>query len=118
VLPLLPFWSMAELGFIVLEVMQEHMQNLMSLAYMMVEELASCHVPEDPASPVEAGAYIVACVAFYERGFGVPWHRFLHPLLQFYGLELHHLASMGILHMTAFVTLCEAYMGIESHFNL
>jgi hypothetical protein len=52
VLPLLPFWFMAELGFTVLEVMQEHMQNLMSLEYMMVEELASCHVPEDPASPV------------------------------------------------------------------
>jgi hypothetical protein len=24
----------------------------------------------------------------------------------------------GILHMVAFVTLCEAYMGIEHHFNL
>jgi hypothetical protein len=25
---------------------------------------------------------------------------------------------MGIWHMAAFVTLCEAYMGIEPHFNL
>jgi hypothetical protein len=28
------------------------------------------------------------------------------------------LAPSGILHMAAFVTLCEAYMGIEPYFNL
>jgi hypothetical protein len=60
----------------------------------------------------------VACAMFYERGFGVPSHQFLHSLLQFYDLELHHLTSSGILHIAAFVTLCEAYMGIEPNFNL
>jgi hypothetical protein len=39
-------------------------------------------------------------------------------LLQFYGLELHNLTPLGIMHMAAFVTMCEAYMGIETHFNL
>jgi hypothetical protein len=38
-------------------------------------------------------------------------------LLQFYGLELHHLTPSGILHIAAFGTLCEAYMGIELHFK-
>jgi hypothetical protein len=38
--------------------------------------------------------------------------------MQFYSLELPNLTSSGILHMAAFVTLCEAYMGIEPHFNL
>jgi hypothetical protein len=58
------------------------------------------------------------CAAFYERGFGAPSHWFLRSLLQFYSLELHHLTSLRILHMVAFVTLCEAYMGVEHHFNL
>jgi hypothetical protein len=31
---------------------------------------------------------------------------------------LHHLTPSGILHIAAFVTLCEAYMGIEPHFDL
>jgi hypothetical protein len=31
-------------------------------------------------------------------------------LLQFYGLELHHLTPSGILHIAAFITLCEAYV--------
>jgi hypothetical protein len=48
----------------------------------------------------------------------VPSHRFLHSLLQFHGQELHQLTPLGILHMATFVTLCEAYVGIEPHFEL
>jgi hypothetical protein len=57
-------------------------------------------------------------VAFYEIGFGMPSHRFLYSLLQFYAQELHHLTPSGILHIAAFMTLCKAYMGIEPHFDL
>jgi hypothetical protein len=59
----------------------------------------------------------VACTTFYEWGFGAPSYQFLHSLLQFDGLELHHLTPLGVLHIAAFVTLCEAYMCIEPHFN-
>jgi hypothetical protein len=48
----------------------------------------------------------------------VPSHRFLHLLLQFYDLELHHLTPSGVLHIAPFMTLCEAYMAIEPHFDL
>jgi hypothetical protein len=73
---------------------------------MTAVELATYCVPADLASPALAAGYNVACSAFYERGFGMPPHRFLYSLLQLYGLEVHQL------------TLCEAYMGIEPHFNL
>jgi hypothetical protein len=33
-------------------------------------------------------------------------------------LELKHLPPSGILHATAFVTLCEAFLGVESPLNL
>jgi hypothetical protein len=85
---------------------------------MTAVELATCHVPEDPASHASAGGYVVACTTFYEWGFGVPSHQFLCSLLLSYSLELHHLTPSGILHMAAFVTLCEAYIGIDPHFNL
>jgi hypothetical protein len=58
------------------------------------------------------------CYLSCAHGFGVPSHRFLCSLLRSYGLELHHLTPLGILHMAAFVTLCEAYIGIEPHMNL
>jgi hypothetical protein len=46
---------MAELGLPTSEVMQEHLQNLMSQGYKTAAELATCHVPEDPASLVPVG---------------------------------------------------------------
>jgi hypothetical protein len=113
-----PFCSMVELSWPASEVMQEHLQNLISQGYMTAAELAHCLVPVDPASPTPTGGYVVACATFYGRGFGAPSHRFLHSLLRSYGLELHHLTPSGILHMVAFVTLCEAYIGIKPHFNL
>jgi hypothetical protein len=95
-----------------------HLQNLVSQGYMMGAELATCRVHANPASPTSAVGYVVARSSFYEREFGVPSHQFLCLLLQFYVLELHHLTLLGILHIAAFVTLCEAYMQIEPHFNL
>jgi hypothetical protein len=109
---------MAKLSWPTLEVMQEHLQNLMSQGYMTTAELATCRVLKDPASPAPTGGYIVACTTFYERGVDVPSHRFLYSLLRSYDLELHHLTPSGILHMTAFMTLCEAYIVTEPNFNL
>jgi hypothetical protein len=65
---------MEEQGWITSKVMQEDLQNLMSQWFMTVTELMSCCVPEDLASPVSVGGYIMACVAFYEHGFAVPSH--------------------------------------------
>jgi hypothetical protein len=99
---------MVEQGWIQSEVMQAHLQDLRSQGFMMVAELTTCCVPKDPASPAPAGGYVVACTAFYERGFGVPPHQFLHSLLQYYALELHHPTPLGILRIAVFVALCEA----------
>jgi hypothetical protein len=63
---------MVELGWTVSEVTQEHLQNLVSQGYMIVVELATCHISKDPASPAPVGGYVVVCVVYYERGFGVP----------------------------------------------
>jgi hypothetical protein len=84
---------------------------------MTAAKFATSLVPMDPTS-TSMGGYVVACVVFYERGFSVPSHQFLHSLLWYYGLELHHLTHSGILHIAAFVTLCESFIGIEPHFDL
>jgi hypothetical protein len=56
---------MAELSWPLSEVTQEHLQNLVSHGYMIVAELPTCRVPEDPASPNPAGGYVMAYAAFY-----------------------------------------------------
>jgi hypothetical protein len=109
---------MEESSWPALEVTWEHLQNLISKGYMIAVEFATCLVPVDHVSPAPTKGYIMVCVGFYEQGFGVLLHRFLHSLLWSYGLELHHLTPLGILHMAAFVTLCEAYIQIEPPLNL
>jgi hypothetical protein len=57
---------MAKLCWTQLEVMQEHLQNLMSDRYMRAVELATYRVPKDPAPPAPAGRYVMVCMVFYE----------------------------------------------------
>jgi hypothetical protein len=72
---------MVELGWPTSKLMQEHLKNLISQGYMIAAELATSRMPEDPSSPTPVRGYVVVCMAFYKRGFGVPSHRFLCLLL-------------------------------------
>jgi hypothetical protein len=85
---------------------------------MTATELATCLVPVGPGSLAPVEGIIVVCAAIYERRFGLSSHQFLISLLWSYCLELHHLTPLGILHIAAFITLCEAYIGIEPPLNL
>jgi hypothetical protein len=38
--------------------------------------------------------------------------------MRYYSLELDHLTPIGVLHIVAFVTLCEAYLGIDTDLDL
>ena len=60
----------------------------------------------------------VCFVPYLIRGLGFPIHPFLRGLLEFYGLQLHHLTPASILHIAGFVALCELFLGVEAHFTL
>ena len=57
-------------------------------------------------------------VSYLIRGLGFPIHPFLRGLLEFYGLQLHHLTPASILYIAGSVALCELFLGIEPHFAL
>jgi hypothetical protein len=38
--------------------------------------------------------------------------------LHYWGIQLHHLTPNSILHLAIFSHLCEAFLGVEPHFNL
>jgi hypothetical protein len=90
----------------------------MKHGFMMAVDLYACQVLNDPALLVPTEGYVVSFTTFYERGFGMPPHQFLCSLLWCYGLELHHLNPLGVLHITDFVTLCEAYLEIDPDLDL
>ena len=60
----------------------------------------------------------VCFVPYLIRGLGFPIHPFLRGLLEFYGLQLHHLTHASILHIAGFVALCELFLGVKPHFAL
>ena len=60
----------------------------------------------------------VCFVPYLIRGLGFPVHPFLRGLLEFYGLQLHHLTPASILHIAGYVALCELFLGVEPHFAL
>jgi hypothetical protein len=109
---------MAESSWPASEVTQEYLQELVSKGYMIVAEFVTCLVLVGTVSRAPTEGFVMVCAAFYERGFGLPSHQFLHALLWSYGLELQHLTPSGILHIVAFVTPCEAYIVIEPPLNL
>jgi hypothetical protein len=109
---------MVEQDWTLLIIMLRNLQKLMKHGFMPVAELKAYRVLMDPALPTPVEGYVVSFMTFYERGFSVPPHPFPCSLLQYYGLELHHLTPSGGRHIVVFVTLCEAYLGVNPDLDL
>jgi hypothetical protein len=56
--------------------------------------------------------------AFLLHSLSLPAHEFLRGLLFVYGVQLHQLTPNSLLHITCFITLCEAFLGIDPHWVL
>ena len=46
------------------------------------------------------------------RGLGLPASSFFRSFLEFYGLQPHHLTPNTVVLLSAFVTLCEGFLGV------
>ena len=58
---------------------------------------------------------VVSFLAFHVHRLGYPTHWFLRELLKEWGLELQHLNLTGVLHIASFITIYEAFLGMEPH---
>ena len=68
--------------------------------------------------PYENTGEIVGFLPYFERGLGLPCSNFFFGLLYYYGIQLHHLTPNSFVHISVFVHLCEAFLGIEPHFDI
>ena len=55
---------------------------------------------------------------FVERGLTLPVSEFFYRLVQFLGIQLHHLTHQSILHLSILTHFCEAFLGLLPHFHL
>jgi hypothetical protein len=74
--------------------------------------------PRDKAVPALPAGYRVMFLAYLLRGLSLPAHEFLRGLLFVYGVQLHQLTPNSLLHIACFITLCEAFLGIDTHWIL
>src|SRR6266540_3726247 len=61
---------------------------------------------------------IVVFTSFFYWGFLLPSSSFFRGLLRFYGIKLVNLNPNSILQISAFIHLCEAFLGVCPHFAL
>ncbi|KAK1646771.1 hypothetical protein QYE76_064576 [Lolium multiflorum] len=74
--------------------------------------------PGSASRPGPPKGFTLMFDAFLFRGLSLPAHEFLRSLLFFYGIQLWQLTPNSILHLSIFITLCEAFLGIDPHWGL
>ena len=68
--------------------------------------------PEKEIRPAPREGERVVFRSHFLRGFGLPVSTFFRSWLEFYQLQSHHLTPNAVVLLSAFVTLCEGYLGV------
>ncbi|KAK1611081.1 hypothetical protein QYE76_034754 [Lolium multiflorum] len=91
--------------------------KLRALGFISASE-DDIRLPGSVSRPNPPKGFTVMFAAFLFRGLSLPAHEFLRSLLFFYGIQLWQLTPNSILHLSIFITVCEAFLGIEPHWGL
>jgi len=94
------------------------LDSLVSAGLLPSKSVIQWHSALGQDRPYENTGEIVAFAPYFERGLGLPCSSFFSGLLYYYRIQLHHLTPNSFVHVTIFVHLCEAFLGIEPHFEL
>ena len=92
--------------------------ELVEMGHLHNQELDGWRVLIGESFPDPRAGEFVVFEAFFKRGFGVPVHPFLQGLLLYYEIGICNLHPNSILLVATFIHLCEAFVGIEPHFDL
>ena len=68
--------------------------------------------PEKEITPEPEEGERVVFRSHFLRGIGLPASAFFRSFLEFYQLQPHHLTPNTVVLLSAFVTLCEGYLGV------
>ena len=96
----------------------EDLEKLVDAGLLQPQTITFWRADPGAVWPFNEHYEIVVFTSFYEHGFTTPAHDFLRSLLFFYGLELIHLNPNSILQVSIYIHLCEAFPGIDPHFDL
>jgi hypothetical protein len=75
-------------------------------------------LPGSDSRPYPPAGFTVMFTAFLYRVLSLLAHEFLRCLLLSYGIQLWQLTPNFLLHLAIFITICEAFLGIDPHWDL
>ena len=76
------------------------------------DQVRVCLAPKKEITPApEEGEWVIFHSHFL-RGLGLPASAFFRSFLEFYQLQPHHLTPNTVVLLSAFVTLCEGFLGV------
>jgi hypothetical protein len=100
------------------KVTEEQIQSLVDRGLLQPKSQVGWRTAAGEAFQTKVTGETIVFITDIEFGFGVPVVDFLRGLLQFYMIELVHLAPNLITIIMTFIHLCEAFLGITPHFHL
>ena len=98
-------------------VTEEYILKLREAKYLAYEVSHRLPAQGQAVPAPEPGEYVVF-VSHLRRGLGFLMDPFVRGLMFYYGLEFHDLAPESILHISAFIVVCEAFLRVTPHFGL
>ena len=96
-------------------------QELENLGLLQTQGVIQWHVGEGENYHMEGTLETVVFRDFMEHGLALPVSEFFYALLQFWGIQLHHLTPQSILHLSIFTISAKhslAFFPIFTFFNI
>ncbi|KAE8780215.1 hypothetical protein D1007_46604 [Hordeum vulgare] len=100
------------------EISQGHIEALREHQLLPPASQVLVPIPGTETTPRPEEEEIIVFDEHFYRGFGIPTSPFFSEWIHFFGLQPHHLAPNAILQLSAFVVLCEGFLGIEPRLDL
>ncbi|XP_066398769.1 uncharacterized protein [Miscanthus floridulus] len=97
---------------------EDQLRELVSDGLIQSKVIAEWRVPGKHRVPAPGPGEIVLFVSFVRTGLCLPASVFLHQFLGYFGVSLNHLTPNAVLHLSVFVHLCEAFLGIPPSLSL
>src|SRR6266540_4018757 len=99
-------------------VMEKDLERMVADLVLPEKTLIGWRAADSELFPIANTGEVVVFEPFFYRGFSLPTSPFFRGLLCFYEIELVNLNPNSILHISTFVHLCEAFLGVRPHFAL
>ena len=97
---------------------KSNLESLVKQGFLPTKSVIQWRAALGDTRPYENTGEIVGFLPYFERGLGLSCSDFFSLLLYYYGIQLDHLTPNSFVHIFVFVHLCEAFLGIEPHFDL